>query len=252
MSLMSRGVAGGSSEPFGHEMLRFQDPGSIFRPLRAERTLRGAHCLEGKTEAQRRVWLAQSHVVVARKGTVLHVCLPDSKTVWLAGPWAWVGDLCPQRTPLPPPDPDASPGVFPPVLQRGGGLASWGPVLLGRRPRLAPGSPAFRQPPKYVYGCVDSRSCHVPRACTKENTECFLDDTVSIPSHAFLREGYEEGVSAVCRSGALLRHPVLSADVGPWAVSTAKDSLCQVAVPWAGSCHPVRAGSRWTAALSRS
>lgn len=63
-------------------MLRFQDPGSIFRPLRAERTLRGAHCLEGKTEAQRRVWLAQSHVVVARKGTVFNVCLPDSKIVF--------------------------------------------------------------------------------------------------------------------------------------------------------------------------
>ena len=33
------GVAGVSSEPFSHEMLRFQDPGSIFRHLRAERTL---------------------------------------------------------------------------------------------------------------------------------------------------------------------------------------------------------------------
>ena len=33
------GGAGGSSEPFAHEMLRFQDPGSIFRHLRAERTL---------------------------------------------------------------------------------------------------------------------------------------------------------------------------------------------------------------------
>lgn len=83
VSLMSRSWgAGGSSEPFGHEMLRFQDPGSIFRPLRAERTLKRAHCLEGKTEAQRGMWLAQSHVVVARKGSGLHVCIPDSKAVF--------------------------------------------------------------------------------------------------------------------------------------------------------------------------
>ena len=47
-----------------------------------ERTLRGAHYLEAKTEAQRGLWLAQSHVVVARKGSGLHVCLPDSKTVF--------------------------------------------------------------------------------------------------------------------------------------------------------------------------
>lgn len=79
------------------------------------------------------------------------------------------------------------------------------------------GNPAeFRQLPKYVDGRVDSRSCHVPRARTKENMECFLDDTVFIQSHAFLWEGSEEGsrlsaglglcfgkISPVCRRGSL-------------------------------------------------
>lgn len=36
--------------------------------------------------------------------------------------------------------------------------------------------------------------------------ECFLDDTFSIPSHAFLWEGSEEGSGLSAAAGALLRH----------------------------------------------
>lgn len=60
-----------------------------------------------------------------------------------------------------------------------------GVSLPGARPLLTEdmaglGRPVFRQLPKNVDGSVDSRSHHVPRARTKENMECFLDDTVSI------------------------------------------------------------------------
>lgn len=108
------------------------------------------------------------------------------------------------------------------VSQVGAGVG-----LPGARPLLTEdtaglGSPVFRQLPKNVDGSVDSRSRHVPRARTKENMECFLDDTVSIQSHAFLREGSEEGSWLSAGVGALLQHTFLSADMCPWAVPTAK------------------------------
>lgn len=134
----------------------------------------------------------------------------------------------------------------------GVGVASQGPILSGLRTELAPGSPAFRQLPKYVDGSVDSHSCHVPRAHTKENMECFLDDIVSIQSHAFLWEGCEEGSRLAAGAGPLLRHAVLSADVGPRAMPTAKGVCRRVAEPWAGSCGPARAGNQRTPAASRS
>ena len=111
-------------------------------------------------------------------------------------------------------------------------MASQGPILSGLRTELAPGSPAFRQLPKYVDGSVDSRSCHVPRAHTKENMECFLDDIVSIQSHAFLWEGCEEGSRLAAGGGPLLRHAVLSADVGPRAVPTAKGVCAGCTAGW--------------------
>ncbi|ELW61355.1 hypothetical protein TREES_T100021535 [Tupaia chinensis] len=64
------------------------------------------------------------------------------------------------------------------------------------------GSPAARQLPKYVDSSVDGCSRRVPRAHTKENMKCFLDDTVSDRSPAFLWEGSEEGVAAVWGGGA--------------------------------------------------
>lgn len=71
----------------------------------------------------------------------------------------------------------------------------------------------FQQLPKYVDSSVDSRSHHVPRARTKENMECFLDDTVSIQSHAFLWEGSEEGSRLSAGAGALGRHAQSFADM---------------------------------------
>lgn len=140
------------------------------------------------------MWLAQSHVVVARKRSGLHVCIPDSKAVFgQQGPGPGWETSVPSTLPFLLPIQMPAPGYSHLFSREVGGVASQGPVLSGRRPRLAPGSPAFRQPPKYVEGRVGSRSCHVPRARTKENTECFLDDTVSNPSHAFLWEGCEEG-----------------------------------------------------------
>lgn len=138
-------------------------------------------------------------------------------------------------------------------------MERWGGALPRARPFWAEdmaglGSPAeFRQLPKYADGRVDSRSRHVPRACTKENTECFLDDTVFVQSHAFLREGGEEGVEAVCRGGGSALAPsILSADVGPRAVPAAKGVCwmhCRAAVPRAHSCVPALTGSQQTPAL---
>lgn len=68
-----------------------------------------------------------------------------------------------------------------------------------------PGSLAFRLLPKYADGSVDSRPCHVPRACTKENMGCFLDDSL-LHSQAFLWEGSEEGSRLSAGVGALLWH----------------------------------------------
>lgn len=115
------------------------------------------------------------------------------------------------------------------------------------------GSPAeFRQLPKYVDGRVDSRSRHVPRARTKENMECFLDDTVFIKvMHSCGRavrrgRGCLQGrglcfgtISPVCRRGSL---GCAHSQGRCW-------MYCRVAVPWAHSCVPALAGSQQTPAL---
>lgn len=171
------------------------------------------------------MWLAQSHVVVARKRSGLHVCIPDSKAVFgQQGPGPGWETSISQHPPLLLPIQMPAPG-YSHLFSRGrGGLLGASPLGDGGA-AVTPAAQLSGSHPsmwKAMWAAVLPRS----QSTTKENMECFLDDTVSNPSHAFLWEGCEEGL-AVCRSGALLRHPVLSADVGPRAVSTAKDSQCR-------------------------
>lgn len=95
-----------------------------------------------------------------------------------------------------------TPEMFPPGLQAGGGeeWSSRVPSPFELRTRLA-------QAAAQVCGWqCGQRSRHVPRARTKENMECFLDDTVSFRSRAFLWEGSEEGSWLSAGAGALPQH----------------------------------------------
>ena len=109
-----------------------------------ERTLRGAHYLEAKTEAQRGLWLAQSHVVVARKGSGLHVCLPDSKTVFgQQGPGPGWETSVPSTLPFLLSIQMPAPG-YSHLFSRevgGGGLPGASP--LGTEAAAGPGQPSF-------------------------------------------------------------------------------------------------------------
>lgn len=140
----------------------------------------------------------------------LCVCLQTQRQCLARRTQAWVGviDLCVLKgTPLPSPKIPA-PELFP--LGLPGRREAGGSFLRARHlwteDMAGLGSPAFQQLPKYVDSSVDSRSRHVPRARTKENVECFLDDTAFIQSHAFLWEGGEEGSWLSAGAGALLWH----------------------------------------------
>lgn len=160
------------------------------------------------------MWLAQSHVVVAREEIWPPCLISQTQRQCLASRALGLGRASvPSTLPFLLPIQMPAPG-YSHLFSREVGVASRGAQSSRDGGSGWPGQQAFRQPPKYVEGRVGSRSCHVPRARTKENTECFLDDTVSNPKSRIPVGGCER-VSAVCRSGALLRHPVLSAGVGP-------------------------------------
>lgn len=187
----------------------------------------------------------------------LSVCLQTQRQCLARRTRAWVGviDLCVLKsTPLPSPK-IPTPELFPPGLP---GRWEAGGSFLGARhlwteDMAGLGSPAFQQLPKYVDSSVDSRSRHVPRARTKENMECFLDDTAFIQSHAFLWEGGEEG--SCCLQGRGLccgthspvcRHESLGCAHSQGSLRWMHHGM---AVPWARSCVPTHVGSQQALAL---
>lgn len=69
-----------------------QDPKFLQIPQNWE-GLRVAHCMEGKSEAQREVWLAPHHMGVASRGTGIQVSVSQTQRQCLiskAWAWAWV------------------------------------------------------------------------------------------------------------------------------------------------------------------